>query len=84
MLLGVGGLPPAAMAYVSDIAPEKEAGSTLGIYIVLYTFSSILSAYLGGFIIDYVGINNGLQAVFAAVAILSILTIIGSLITVKE
>ncbi|MFX1511908.1 MAG: MFS transporter [Promethearchaeota archaeon] len=84
VLLGCGGLPPAAMAYVSDIAPDKEAGNTLGFFILFYTVSHILGAGIAGFVIDSVGLEQGLQGIMLTVAILSVISAIGVSITVKE
>ena len=53
------GFPPAALAYLADIAGRSEGrGATMGIYTLLLSLGNILGALIGGFLAQFYAFNG--------------------------
>jgi len=54
--LGSFAFPPAALASLGDLAPERSRGTTMGAYSVVISFGTIIGPLLGGYVIDRYGV----------------------------
>ena len=53
--LGCFAFPPAALASLGDLAPERGRGTTMGAYSVVISFGTIIGPLLGGYLLDRYG-----------------------------
>ena len=53
--LGCFAFPPAALASLGDLAPERGRGMTMGAYSVVISLGTIVGPLLGGFLLDRYG-----------------------------
>jgi MFS family permease len=53
--LGCFAFPPAALASLGDLAPERGRGVTMGAYSVVISFGTIVGPLLGGYLLDRYG-----------------------------
>jgi MFS family permease len=53
--LGCFAFPPAALASLGDLAPERSRGTTMGAYSVVMSFGTIVGPLLGGYLLDRYG-----------------------------
>ena len=53
--LGCFAFPPAALASLGDLAPERGRGVTMGAYSVVISFGTIVGPLVGGFLLDRYG-----------------------------
>jgi MFS family permease len=59
-IFGVGCLafPPAALASLGDLAPDRSRGTTMGAYSVVISFGTIVGPLLGGYLLDRYGMGS--------------------------
>ena len=59
-VFGIGCLafPPAALASLGDLAPERSRGTTMGAYSVVISFGTIIGPLLGGYLLDRYGMGS--------------------------
>ena len=57
VIFGVGSFafPPAALASLGDLAPERSRGTTMGAYNVVISFGTIIGPLMGGYLLDRYG-----------------------------
>ena len=56
-MFGIGcfAFPPAALASLGDLAPERSRGTTMGVYSVVISLGTIIGPLLGGYLLDRYG-----------------------------
>jgi len=60
VVFGIGcfAFPPAALASLGDLAPERSRGTTMGAYSVVISFGTIIGPLLGGYLLDHYGVSS--------------------------
>ncbi len=60
VLFGIGSFafPPAALATLGDLAPERSRGTTMGVYSVVISLGTIIGPLLGGYLLDKYGVTS--------------------------
>ena len=60
VLFGFGSFafPPAALATLGDLAPERSRGTTMGVYSVVISLGTIIGPLLGGYLLDRYGMTS--------------------------
>jgi MFS family permease len=60
IIFGIGSFafPPAALASLGDLAPERSRGTTLGTYSVVISLGTIIGPLLGGYLLDRYGMTS--------------------------
>jgi MFS family permease len=60
VVFGIGSFafPPAALASLGDLAPERSRGTTMGVYSVVISLGTIIGPLLGGYLLDRYGITS--------------------------
>jgi MFS family permease len=60
VIFGIGcfAFPPAALASLGDLAPERSRGTTMGAYSVVISFGTIIGPLLGGYLLDRYGMSS--------------------------
>ena len=53
--LGCFAFPPAALASLGDLAPQRSRGTTMGAYSVVISLGTIIGPLLGGYLLDRYG-----------------------------
>jgi len=89
ILFGLGSFafPPAALASLGDLAPERSRGSTMGAYTVVISLGTIIGPLLGGYLLDRYGVANlfyaGLVILIGALGLAILIAGSGTLLTIK-
>jgi len=85
--LGCFAFPPAALASLGDLAPERSRGTTMGAYSVVISLGTIIGPLLGGYLLDRYGISRlfyaGLFMLIGALGLSIIIAGSGRLPTIK-
>jgi len=85
--LGCFAFPPAALASLGDLAPERGRGMTMGAYSVVISIGTIIGPLLGGFLLDRYGPASlfyaGLILLIGALGLAILIGGAGTLPTVK-
>jgi MFS family permease len=85
--LGSFAFPPAALATLGDLAPERSRGTTMGAYSVVISFGTIIGPLLGGYLLDRYGevslFYAGLVLLIGALSLAILITGSGTLPTMK-
>ena len=60
LVFGIGcfAFPPAALATLGDLAPQRSRGTTMGVYSVMISLGTIIGPLLGGYLLDRYGITS--------------------------
>jgi len=60
IVFGIGSFafPPAALATLGDLAPERSRGTTMGVYSVVISLGTIIGPLLGGYLLDRYGMTS--------------------------
>ncbi len=60
VVFGIGSFafPPAALATLGDLAPERNRGTTMGVYSVVISLGTIIGPLLGGYLLDKYGMSS--------------------------
>jgi MFS family permease len=60
VLFGIGcfAFPPAALATLGDLAPERGRGTTMGVYSVMISLGTVIGPLLGGYLLDRYGMES--------------------------
>lgn len=60
VVFGIGSFafPPAALATLGDLAPERSRGTTMGVYSVVISLGTIIGPLLGGYLLDRYGMSS--------------------------
>ena len=60
VVFGIGSFafPPAALATLGDLAPERSRGTTMGVYSVVISLGTIIGPLLGGYLLDRYGMTS--------------------------
>jgi len=89
MVFGLGSFafPPAALASLGDLAPERSRGITMGAYSVVISFGTIVGPLLGGYLLDRYGAGSlfyaGLVLLIGALGLAILIGSGGTLPTIK-
>jgi MFS family permease len=79
--------PPAALASLGDLAPERSRGTTMGAYSVVISFGTIIGPLLGGYLLDRYGMASlfygGLVILIGALGLAILIAGTGTLPTIK-
>jgi len=85
--LGCFAFPPAALASLGDLAPERSRGTTMGAYSVVISLGTIIGPLLGGYVLDRYGLPSlfygGLILLFGALSLAILIAGSGTLATIK-
>ena len=85
--LGCFAFPPAALASLGDLAPERSRGTTMGAYSVVISLGTIIGPLLGGYLLDRYGIPSlfyaGLFILIGALGLSILIAGSGTLPTIK-
>jgi MFS family permease len=85
--LGCFAFPPAALASLGDLAPERSRGTTMGVYSVVISFGTIIGPLVGGFLLDRYGPTSlfyvGLVVLIGALGLAILIGGRGTLPTIK-
>ena len=88
-VFGVGCLafPPAALASLGDLAPQRSRGTTMGAYSVVISFGTIIGPLLGGYLLDRYGMRSlfyaGLVILIGALTLSILIAGSGTIPTMK-
>ncbi len=81
--LGCFAFPPAALASLGDLAPQRGRGTTMGAYSVVISLGTIIGPLLGGYMLDRYGPSSlfygGLIILIGALALAILIAGSGSL-----
>jgi MFS family permease len=60
VVFGIGcfAFPPAALATLGDLAPQRSRGTTMGVYSVVISLGTIIGPLLGGYLLDRYGMTS--------------------------
>ena len=60
IVFGIGSFafPPAALATLGDLAPERSRGTTMGVYSVVISLGTVIGPLLGGYLLDKYGMTS--------------------------
>jgi MFS family permease len=60
VVFGIGcfAFPPAALATLGDLAPQRSRGTTRGVYSVVISLGTIIGPLLGGYLLDRYGMTS--------------------------
>ena len=79
--------PPAALASLGDLAPERSRGTTMGAYSVVISFGTIIGPLLGGYLLDRYGMASlfyaGLVILIGALGLAILIAGTGALAPIK-
>ena len=75
---------PARMALIAESIPADKRSSGLGIYNTVTSIPMIITSLMGGMIVDYFGVINGIHYILYASATTAVLSIIISALFIKE
>jgi len=75
---------PARMALITESMPSGKRSSGLAIYSTVTSIPMIVTSLMGGVIVDYYGVINGIHYILWASAATAILSIIVSTFFIKE
>lgn len=85
--LGCFAFPPAALASLGDLAPERGRGMTMGAYSVVISLGTIVGPLLGGYLLDRYGPTSlfygGLVLLTGALGLAILIGGTGTLPTIK-
>ncbi|HXZ90587.1 MAG TPA: MFS transporter [Candidatus Dormibacteraeota bacterium] len=85
--LGSFAFPPAALASLGDLAPERSRGVTMGAYSVVISFGTIVGPLMGGYLLDRYGPASlfyaGLVLLIGALGLAILIGSGGALPTIK-
>jgi MFS family permease len=89
VVFGIGcfAYPPAALASLGDLAPERSRGTTMGAYSVVISLGTIIGPLLGGYLLDRYGMASlfyaGLVMLIGALGLAILIAGSGTLPTIK-
>jgi MFS family permease len=79
--------PPAALASLGDLAPERSRGTTMGAYSVVISLGTIIGPLLGGYLLDRYGMASlfyaGLVILIGALGLAILIAGTGTLPAIK-
>jgi MFS family permease len=85
--LGCFAFPPAALASLGDLAPERSRGTTMGAYSVVISLGTIIGPLMGGYLLDRYGMASlfyvGLVMLIGALGLAILIAGSGTFPTIK-
>jgi MFS family permease len=85
--LGSFAFPPAALASLGDLAPERSRGTTMGAYSVVISLGTVIGPLLGGYLLDRYGMGSlfysGLIILIGALGLSILIAGSGKLLTIE-